>query len=235
MENSTPLNIDKIKIDKKHKKNKTFLIGGVGLLLVLVLLIGFYINNILITIQQRAAGVEFKCDQPNQKWATDLDLIKDKGKVSSGQGIPFFDPDGATFKIQVPEGYRVISVGCYDCDHYGDASGKGWKISWSSGSIDALTSNNTWKSWPVDIPGVNEILFDGGGDSHGANACVALPSLVSPSPTPKPSDTPSPTETPIPEITPTETPGLSVTPTPSLCPVPNAVTDIKITCQGCQQ
>ena len=243
MENFTPLNIDKLKIDKKPKKNKTFIIGGFGLLLVLVLVIGFYINKTLITIQQKATGVGFKCDQPNQKWATDLDLIKDKGKVESGQGTPFFDPDGATFKIQVPKGYKVVSIGCYDCDHYGDKSDKGWKISWSGGSIDALTSNNTWKSWLVDIPGVNEILFDGGGDSHGGNACVALPSLVSPSPTPpeitptesltppvEESGTPIPTpseiltETPTPTLTgrPTSTPTLTRTPTPSPTSGPTA-------------
>lgn len=161
------------------------------------------------------------------------------GKIENTQSNPTMESrDGVplvmslqTMKVGFPNNVVLDTALIFDNDP--KQGEKPWSI---NGQSLPVTGGGNWGP-PYKLNQITNVMnFDNGGDSPHFNICVKETSpQPSPTPIPKPSSTPTPTITPTPESTLTETPIPSVTPSPSICPKPNPVTDVKITCEACQQ
>lgn len=136
--------------------------------------------------------------QGNEQLATELGLVNGAGQIVNQSGAVYFDPRGKTFSVTVPEGCTALWIIGYDTDKYGDDRSQGWRVNWDGGSLVLHSKNNEWVGTSVNIMGPNEILFDSGGDSHGANVSLNCSPQDPSNPTPQPTPTDEPEEPIVP-------------------------------------
>jgi len=160
-----------------------------------------------------------------------IESISGNPKMENRDGVPLaqYVP---TMKVTFPSNIILDSALIFDNDP--KKGEKPWSI--NGVSLPASGQGKWGPLFNLNLT-TNVMNFENGGDSSHINICVKESSRPTPSPEPSntPTDTPTPSETPTPELTPTETPIPSVSPSPSVCPKPKAVTDIKISCEGCRK
>lgn len=170
------------------------------------------------------------------------------GKIESLSGNPTMENrDGVplvqyapAIKVSFPNKITLDSALIFDNDP--KSGEKPWSI---NGVSLPVSGQGKWGPLFKLNQFTNVMNFENGGDSSHINVCVKTSSQPSPTPTPNPSNTPGPTKTPSPTKTrtptptktpsPTKTPTPEITITPSVCPIPNAVTDVNVTCPICTQ
>ena len=231
-------------------KKVFFILVSVGFVILLLFLTLQLLNNRQI-IRSRAAGTP-NCPSGTQllfSSGTSLKVgnsVTLSGKIESVDGQAFMEnKDGvpmATYvksmNVKFPNQIILDSALIFDNDP--KSGEKPWSI---NGVSLPVAGGGNWAPLFKLNQTTNVMNFDNGGDSSHFNVCVKTTTTATstphPSNTPGPTRTPSPTKTrtptPTSEITLTKTPSPTITPTVSVCPVPNAVTDVKVTCLECNQ
>ena len=172
-----------------------------------------------------------------------IDSMSGNPTMENRNGIPMVQYVPA-IKVTFTKNILLDSALIFDNDP--KSGEKPWSI---NGVSLPVTGGGNWGPLFKLNQATNVMNFANGGDSSHINVCVKDSESPTDTPTPQPSNTPTPeasstptpSRSPTPESTPTNTPTPTnsptptITPSPTTCPFPNAVTDVTVSCENCNQ